>query len=253
MTHAPILYYFPTGGSPMDLSPLPLEAIPEALRPKFHRNSRVSNTPGPDNLRGLLITWCTDVLVQYLPAIQTWRRIGDYWCGLRNDYTAAEFARTDCHGRLPAGGYSVTLGDGRDYIIPVALLSAPNFELPYQDTLDEDGRPVRRLDPKFATICQAASQLWDHVSTEATFEMDDEALRLACANALAVNYNLDLTDCLALGLFTTESYRSIVEAILDIPALDAMIKKKAPVASSTASGVTDDSTVTSPPGPTTPS
>jgi hypothetical protein len=78
--------------------------------------------------------------------------------------------------------------------------------------------------------------------------IDEGDLRAACVTALQVNYRLDLEDCLVLGLFSSESYRDICRAILDMPELESMLKKKRAAESATTSGDAACSGTTAPPG-----
>lgn len=250
MRPAAILYYFPgRGNRSLGLFGNALGDVPEAMRPRFQSNTKLANTSGPDGGRGLLITWQENVLVTFDRQKQTWRKCGDYWLGVRNDYISEELAK-ECP---PSEGYAVTLGDGRRYVIPVALADAPNFAVPWRETLDPDGRLTREVSPEYAAVCRAADGLWKHISEDGDLDLDEDSLREACANAIAVNYRLDLHDCLALGLFTSETYRAMVRAILDMPGMEELLKKKALAASGIASGDPADSATTAPPTPTSPS
>lgn len=255
MKPATILYWFPLDRSRPGIGWGDgwKTAIPENWLAKFARNTRVTNTSGPDpSRRGVLISTEENVLVTYDPQSQTWRKIGPCWIGIRSDYTSESLAKTDHTGAMPAGGYPVTLGDGRTYIIPVALADTPHYQIPWRETLDTAGRIIRDVDPRYESLCRAAAILWDHVSTDAQFSMPEDDLRIACATAISVNYRLDLTECLALGLFTSESYQAIVAAILDVPGMEDLLKKKRPDTPDTACGVMDVSETTIPPTPTSP-
>ena len=244
---ATILYYFPgrQGGGFLTSA---LKGIPERLLGRFVTHTRQDGSPGPDGGRGLLVTWQESVLVQYAPATQRWQRCGDHWRGVRTDYRADEFAKNFA----PAEGYPVLLGDGRRWVIPVALADAPNYAIPWREGLDDDGQLVRAVDPQYAAVCRVARVLWEHVlANNGQNQMDDADLRQACAIALAVNYRVDLDDCLFLGLFTSESYRGIERAILDLPALEEMIRDpKARAGLSVTSGGPASSDTTVLPTPT---
>jgi len=253
MHPAAILYFFPGASRPLDTGN-GLERVPDHLRPRFRRGTRVNNSAGPHGKRGTLITWQENVLLAYDPASQDWHPAGDYWIGVRSDYDSADFAKLDPAGRHLARGYRVPMGDGREYVIPVALLDAPNFALPWKEGITAEGDISRQVDPRYRAVCDVAGSLWEHVSDDAAFEMPEDELREAAATAISVNYRLDLTDCLALGLFTSESYADLVKAILDVPAMDEMLKKKAeaPAPSGIDSGAKDASDATSPPTQTSP-
>jgi hypothetical protein len=249
MRDAALLYYLPGAASGNPFGDV-LEQIPEALRYRFRTRTARANVAGPDRGRGLLLTWQENVLVDYTPARQTWRKVGAHWIGFRNDYQSAEFARLDARGALLCAGYTIELGDGRLYTIPVALADMPNCRIPWRETLDETGAIVRERDPAYQDVCLVAQLLFDHITDDDQFEMDEDLLRRACAQAVAVNYRLTHDECLALGLFTSESYQRIIGAILDLPAVEEILKKKAAEASPDNSGSEDASTDTPPPTPT---
>ncbi|MFA5436335.1 MAG: hypothetical protein WC372_09900 [Candidatus Neomarinimicrobiota bacterium] len=235
MRDSALLYYFPAahaGGMFSD----DISALPEGLRYRFRRRTSQQNVAGPDRGRGLLITPQQDVLISYNPERQTWRKCGAHWIGYRNDYQSADFAKRDARGDIMAPGYAVELGGGRMFTIPVALADMPNCRIPWRETLDETGAVIRELDPAYQDVCLVAQMLFDHITEDDQFQMAEDLLRRACAQAVAVNYDLTHDECLALGLFTSESYQRIISAILDLPAVDEILKKKAGEASPAASG-----------------
>jgi len=255
MEPAAILYYFPRvpkqGAGSMFAANL--NWIPEDLRPRFRTRTVRQPARGPDNKTGCLITWQEHVKVEYGPQRQSWRKCGAYWIGARKGYEPAEFAKFDAKGNIVAPGYSILLGDGREYIVPVALADMPNCRIPWRETLSPTGDLVRETDPAYREVCAVAQELYDHITEDDAFQMDEDRLRRACAVAVSVNYNLTLTECLALGLFTSESYQRIIGAILDLPAVTDILKKKAAEAMSTDSGEADGSDATNLPTPTSPS
>ena len=247
MNPATILYYFPgkAGGGWFSDA---MRAVPERMRARFATHTRQDGSPGPDGGRGLLLTWQENVILRYDKATQRWQRCGDHWCGVRTDYQADEFAKDS----PPAEGYPVLLGDGRRWVIPVALADAPNYAIPWREGLDNDGNLVRAVDPAYAAVCRVARSLWEQtMAQDGKLRMEDDDLRQACATALAVNYRVDLDDCLFLGLFTSESYAAIVRALLDMPALEEMVRDpKARAGSSASSGGPASSSITASPMPT---
>jgi hypothetical protein len=249
MIPATILYYLP-GKAAGGFTAAALGSIPERLRGRFATHTRQDSSPGPDGGRGLLITWQENVLVSFDAKAQRWQRCGDHWRGVRNDYQAAEFAKD----APPSEGYPVRLGDGRAWVIPVALADAPNYAIPWREGLDDEGRLVRAVDPAYADVCRVARGLWERMENTGRLQMDDDDLRRACATAIAVNYRLDLDDCLFLGLFSSESYTSIARALLDMPALEEMLSDpKVRAGLSVPSGGPASSATIVPPTPTSPS
>lgn len=245
MTPAAMLYYVP--GRSGGWFSAALTGIPERLRGRFVTHTRQDGSPGPDGGRGLLIAWQQGVEVRYEPRTQRWQRCGDHWRGVRTDYRPEELAKD----APPAEGYPVRLGDGRQWVVPVALADAPNYAIPWREGLDDEGRLVRQVDPAYAGVCRVAAGLWQAMEATGRLQMEDDDLRRACATALAVNYRVDLEDCLFLGLLTSEAYAGIVRAILDLPALEEMLRDpKVRAGLSAASGGPARSDTTASPTPT---
>lgn len=247
MNPASILYFFP------DQPPTGLASWAEHLPAPFNQRFRSGgqkrdNVLGPGGKRGALASWQNNALIEYEPDQQDWKKIGPAtWIGIRRTYQPEDFARPNLDSALSV--YTVPLGDGKRWRIPVALADAPNFSMPWREEFDESGAIVRRTDPAYNAICRAADQLWDHVSGEGAFQMDEDELRRALAQAIAVNYTIDLTECVALGLFTSDSYPLIVNAILDFPNIDRIVSGKARGPSDTGSGGRDASAGTNLPTP----
>lgn len=248
MIPSALLYYFPgrQGGGFFRAA---LSGVPDRMQARFLTHTRQDGSPGPDGGRGLLVTWQEGVLLQYAPASQRWQRCGDHWRGVRTDYQPEELAKAS----PPSQGYSILLGDGRRWVIPVALADAPNYDIPWSERLDNDGRLTRAVSPEYADVCRVARTLWERMEQNGRLHMEDDDLRRASTIALSVNYRLDLDDCLFLGLFTSESYIAIARALLDLPALEEMLRSpKAPAAPSASSGGAASSDTTVLPSPTSP-
>jgi len=235
MNDAAILYFVPGPSSGIGLGDAWKRDIPEDRKARFEKAQHRERVAGPDG-RGVLMSWQSKVLIDYEPKNQTWRKIGpQMWVGVRNDYSPVEFARP-IDPRHPVTAYAVTMGDGKDWLVPVALADAPNFSMPWREARGEGGDIIREVPPPYKQVCDMAEDLWRHTSGDLEFEMEEDALREALATALAVHYEVDLEDCLALGLLTNESYQGIVAAILDYPSIAEIVSGKASGPPATVSG-----------------
>ena len=246
MKDAAILYFFPGSGVGIGLGDAWMRDIPEDRKARFRQAQHRERVAGPDG-RGVLMSWQSKALIDYDPKTQTWRQIGPkMWVGVRNDYSPVEFARP-LDPRRPVTAYPVLMGDGKEWLIPVALADAPNFSMPWREARGPEGDIIREVPPPYKKVCDMADQLWRHTSGELEFEMEEDALREALATALAVHYEVDLEDCLALGLLTNESYQGIVAAILDYPSIAEIVEGKASGPPATVSGDPESSDGTNPP------
>lgn len=240
MEKAPIIYFFSGVSGSLGGADAWLGKLPEDYRGKFAGERERRDGIGPGKEQGLLISAFAGHTVEYNREIYDWKQIGaGVWIGIIRNHTSNMFAKADLYGRLPADGYPVLLGDGQRYVIPVALADTPNYNIPWREGLDDAGGIIREVAPEYRAVCAAARVMFDAMTADGEFVMDEERLRLACANAVSVNYRLDLRECLALGLFTSETYMAIVEAILDMPGIRELLKKKAEDTVSTGYGETD--------------
>jgi hypothetical protein len=241
MNPAAILYYIPNAGITSKFGDGWLSALPEDRRERFRASAtRRENVAGPVG-RGLLCTWQTNVLIEHDPETQDWQQIGpQLWVGIRRGYQPEEFARpTD--GRDLLSGYLVELGDGNRWLIPVALADAPSYSMPWVEGLDASGEIVRRVADPYRKVCAIADDLWASVCGKGRLEIEEDRLREALADAMAVHYQIDLQDCLALGLFSSDSYQTIVCALLDFQHLEEIRSGEAREPSDTDSGGSDSS------------
>jgi len=169
----------------------------------------------------------------YYPEKQTWRPFKWFWLGFEtaNPPRPADLVRAE-----PLPGHLVAMGDGNLWRVP-----AERF-LPNRLELDEDGHVQRVPLPRFAALKQQTRLLWDdylQVITAAEPAQpdqpksagklrlsDEEQFRLA-VHYLGVNYRLAVPECNLLGLLSETCLVRGLEAILDVPALAAMLEAEA--------------------------
>lgn len=196
---SPIIYYFKDG------------TIPEKLAYRFVKYSRVARSAGPRNMvGGLLIAPFEGMLPEYTEDGYKWQEIAGCWIGTRNDFLPDEIST-----EYGVPGYMVRLGDNRTWRIPVALIDTPRFSLPRYESLDEKGEWKWKVQEKYKSMVNMADTIWQSVNESGIFSLEENDVRNICLMALSINYNINDIECSALGLFTQEAYRGIIEAIVD--------------------------------------
>lgn len=166
--------------------------------------------------------------LRYTPTAQTWHAIPgtDAWVGFWNDRppTPADLARDK-----QVGGYNVELGDGNQWLCPVARkFDGGECALPARTDVDANGRWIRgALQEKHAQLWETACAYWDgQLNTEDdSFSIEGfEDIRDAALQSLSVNYRLGKAEVVLLDLFKTdEEPQSVLLALVDYP---EVIKKK---------------------------
>lgn len=176
----------------------------------------------------------------YFPDRQTWvgPTTDGVWIGFANDAppTPEELAReTQLRGHL------VRLADGNNWLVPVARAftdgrwtSSLPRKLAY-DTATQTwtyDKPEMRFQP----LWDIASKWMDYISQGG--EKDDEgnvetvvdvsvaeAAQL-CSDVLSFNYCVGPLECSQLGLFNDSTVVELLNAVVDMPTLNAWLKKK---------------------------
>jgi hypothetical protein len=150
---------------------------------------------GPGDLPGQVWTWPSGAAIPaYLPDQQTWTCHGPYWLGTWNSNRATpkELLRNEL-----VDGPVADLADGQSWGIPNLT------KLPAVFALDSEFKPIKVPHPKFGEFVGRCA--W---ATEAviqfleTRQAPDWAAALEfCAQALAINYRVNLQIAVTLGLF----------------------------------------------------
>jgi hypothetical protein len=235
MRLAPVMYFFENA------------SIPENMSPRFsvHKTTRCPS-PGPDGARnGMLASPFSDVLVEYDETNYKWRKMsGTHIAVLKKpkpsplDFFIPELVQD-------AMGYSVILGDGQKWLIPVAKIDSRNYSLPVRDMLDESGKLVLEVDERYEEISSLAEKIWNSLDEDGHINLDEDFIRSVCIAAIRVFHNIGELEIYALGLLTKASYKGILEAVIDRHgwteiAKELMLKKKLPGDLGTASGVKEN-------------
>jgi len=134
-------------------------------------------------------------------------------------------------------GPRIVLGDGREWIVPVARVFPGAVALPSALAIGPDGSLVGEVLPRFAAASRMADRIWDAICTahgapadpERPTVLDDlEGFELAVA-ILAINYRIAAAEASALRILTTTNVPAVLEAFVDWPTWLAHAKKNAPV------------------------
>ena len=238
---ANLLYYFPGIN---DATVAPVKAAVEAagLLPVFGDAKWTANkvmAHGPDGGAGIVLSIHTyarggeqaDALV--LEGRQTWTPCdeGKYWIGWRTDKPPAP---ADLARREQIAGHAVKLGDGNEWIIPLARVINGGTEFPKRLTLGPGGMWVETILPQFVEFCAKAESVWRGISgaveraddsgeskVDAEIGVDDTAFAI---EALALNYAVGSWEASALGLLTTHTRAAIIMATVDWPRIVAVLE-----------------------------
>ncbi len=197
---------------------------------------------GPDGLNGVILADARRVQshrVAYKPDAQTWRRVPGTtgaWVGMWNDGVPgpADLARDK-----QLAGHFVTLGDEREWLIPVARGLVENEDagrlewytaLPQRRELNDAGEWVSGdVMPKYGPLWDLACRWFD-----ATRGLGDGRQVFAFDGAddgavLALGYNyagLGGAEVSLLGLFDERIVGQVLQAVIDGPVFDDFLKKK---------------------------
>jgi hypothetical protein len=239
---AGFLYFVPgvfkTSFSPEELATL---KIAHAFDAGTSQSCREYRGTGPGGESGTIVADSNTVPAErhvYSADKQTWRKApaSSVRVGMWND---AKPGPPDTVRKAAIPGHAVTLGDGRQWMIPVARGIA---ETPSGDVIrytncdrrldwDDEGRRV------LGEVVEAHKALWDAASlwmdAKTQTEGDDHAAMLeqvetteAAVVGLSTNYRVGLAEVGLLGLLTERTEWTILDAMIDWPSWLTWLKKK---------------------------
>jgi len=194
---------------------------------------------GPDGAAGIIVAdaaaWeNSQNRPGFFPDRQTWEEIDRIWVGF---FTADRPRPADLARDQQVGGHTVTLEDGREYLVPVARAMDGHSPLPSRLRLGPAGELVSKVLPQYAALFTRAAAYWD-AKTEYLHNLAKgikdaeagttvaDAFHLA-ADALNINYRLHGREVSALNLLSTSSCLRVLDALVDFPTLMDEVKKKA--------------------------
>lgn len=198
----------------------------------------------------------------YQPTLQTWQKheSAGYWVGMWKDDKPGPDALEKAK---PLPGTPVELGDGKQWIVPQARYWASDdnpdawpywlHRLPRRVLFDTSGKDIALQAP---SVEEAYAELWalsemdvriryGEASEADKAELSGVRLFLNALRILSFNYCLGPVEANLLGLFTTESWQAIFDALNDAETWRGFIEKKVaaqanqPVTQSSSAGVAD--------------
>lgn len=189
---------------------------------------------GPDGLGGMIVSYAPAKLVGYFKDTQIWQKIHgiDAWVGYWKDDPPKPL---DIQRESGVDGYYVELGDGNDWLSPVARLADGVSDVPCSHTLKAGkwvrGGPLQ----KHRKLWAAACEFWDIVEPEIenyfktgqdSFTIDFDREHILALTALAANYRIQRTEAAILGLFDDQNVGVILRTLIDWPGVQALMLKK---------------------------
>lgn len=197
-------------------------ALPEEYRSRFLRGGRPCQCSGGlaagpvEKKRGLLIAPFQDTTVRYVPAVQRWDRVGEkVWIGVDKRTTPADLVRPQ-----PFDGKFVRMGDGNDWLVPVANPFVATCSLPFWEKLDWRKRWVKEIQDNFKGLADRAA----HIAADMRAQIADNGTgasvsdsegRTLIADALACNYDVTLEELSALRVFSESTSAEALLAVID--------------------------------------
>ena len=187
---------------------------------------------GPGNKAGVIFSASSESkLIRYKPDLQVWEPYpgkDGLWFGYWKDNRPAP---DDLLRRKPKDGHLVELCDGREWLIPVARAVDGTSPLPRALKNDGTNWLVGDVKEAFKDYFARACQLWDVMfPDEGEVSGEDRIITIAgaadlCVIALSINYRVSVAEVSLLELLDTETYTAVCKAVVDYPALEAMVKK----------------------------
>lgn len=181
----------------------------------------VMHGPGPDGSHGLFASWGT---IETPPDLtwregeQVWRSIEDgrYWLGKSATKKVDPLTIARTPQRI---GGAVVLGDGQEWLIPVAKL------LPHRWGMG--GKRIPK--DKFEAFCQCSAAIYGRLKTAPPDENVripfDEGWALACAG-LAINYHVNEQVVDFLELVDDECFTPLASTIIQGEEIDEVEEQK---------------------------
>lgn len=182
---------------------------------------------GPEGVGGCTVARSDVNLIGYYPAEQEWRKLAGRWIGWRRSATSSQPSGKDA---LPGPqelsrdtlvqGRLVTLGDGREWLIPIGRTADGGTNLPTDFRLiDATGEFGEVVKPAYKELRDLAENLYKLCKDEnpRVRPTGPEYARISC-RILAINYRVREVEVSLLGLLNAEICAAIVLAYAGIAA-----------------------------------
>jgi len=215
---------------------------------------------GPDGAGGLILArndvGIDPATVGYYPEAQTWQVAagGKHWIGIAVGQAPGP---GDLEADEMLAGHFVRLGDGNDWLIPVARHFATGGSPPSAITLGPNGELVMEPLQRYVQFSSHGDRVWEDQQVKLGWiEAAEDRAELTIAEgweiaieALALNYRVSPTEVAMLRLLTTPNMPRILEALTDWPAIKAVAKATLQAESRKNGADTPDGSSTSDAGP----
>jgi hypothetical protein len=270
------LYYLP--GESSNITVATVRSLGLSYAFETDRCSARGVTRGPeDSGPGVVVAdplYVPDHLIRFESDQQTWLKLPgcNKYVGMYTDEHRP--GSTDLQRSTVLPGHLVTLGDGNDWICPIARGHADEEDaltwhnaLPQARTIDPEGNWILGdVVDKYRALWDTACRFWDVFNTalteagaeksaeskqEVSFSFADE--NDAALRALPANYRVGKAEVALLGLFNTQAVSGILRALIDWPTAEKWLQKKTAtnasmtaVTSPTGDGQADDTEDTGP-------
>ena len=180
---------------------------------------RQVHTGGPDGGTGVIVApqpvGGDPIDTGYHRDRQVWAHCGAYWLGRAAKQIDTRSPSPEVLARpalLP--GPLVTLGDGRDWQIPIVRRLGRFSALPQRMGFDAAGEFALQPLPAYEAAWLAAGEIFDHLFSARSLPFPK--VFALCVEVLALNYRVGPREVADLGLITTENYQRVYEAAVDL-------------------------------------
>ena len=234
--------YFAAGRPRVDQAWLEAHGPAHAFEPDdLGRISQAEVGQGPGDQRGVLFarTAGEPQPMGYAPGVQKWAKAvsGGWWVGCETDAppTPADLEHSEI-----IDGHVVRMGDGQQWLVPVARLFSGGTALPQAIVLGPNGEKVLRALPAYAAIARHAERVAQDVHIGIGLRerpKDYEPMSLLdgwdiCVAALALNYRIGPDEASLLEILTTPVVPQVLGALVDVPTLMAVAQQRLAAAGS---------------------
>lgn len=183
---------------------------------------------GPNGGSGIIVSASEASMCTYQKDGQTWEQSageGGAWIGYWNDSPPKE---ADLRRKQQLAGHPVELREGEMWCIPVARMITGGSALPQSFVLGRNFEIVdAKILPRYAAMWARTQQVWEMMSRQTDIDVTP-CLELAI-EAIGLNYHVGVAEVNLLGLVTSANFfNGICGAVLDLPGLEAIKKKRPP-------------------------
>jgi hypothetical protein len=218
-----VVYYIP--GRDALLTDTTIQEFFDSLGyPGVLPNRRVESTQvhrGPDNGRGVAVAasaFDVDIDPRVKPGME-WIQAERFWVGIdSNDRPLpSNLSRNE-----QVDGYSILLGDGNSWTIPLVRMESGDSMLPKRYTVGIDGKPIVVPQDRYREVTQHALEFYEDFMSglrgdgvSGNLRMDHATRFERAIEALRINYHIDRYEVALLGLLDTRNVHAVLGALVD--------------------------------------